>query len=341
MKMSEAFSRDSDFQLFVKKAPQNCTDIFGAYGIGCEIDIQRIGSLVGRIAWPKSLFFAFVYGKIINKEKEAIFYIRDVLLAFFLVFIAPGFRERFVFELHSLGKFPHFMYSRVFREARGIVSTNNGKKEELVSRYKISEEKIFVAPNGFDPVLFADVEPRENVRRKLGFKDAEKVVLYAGSTQAWKGIDMIKKLAKEFSDVTFVIVGGDSSSRDGNVISIQAQEHKIIPSYLCAADLLIAPYDLSDKRVARLFSPIKVIEYMASGTPMIATDAPSIREFVGEGGALLVSPYSYNAFHDALSFALENDGKMRQNASRSLERSKQYSWNARAESIVSFIKSKS
>ena len=57
------------------------------------------------------------------------------------------------------------------------------------------------------------------------------------------------------------------------------------------ADICIAPLGLNDRNVTQGACPIKVLEYMASSRPLVASNMPIVRELVREDiDALLFSP---------------------------------------------------
>ena len=67
------------------------------------------------------------------------------------------------------------------------------------------------------------------------------------------------------------------------------------------ADIVLAPVTRNDRNLVQGCCPLKIIEAMASGTPLIASDLPVVRELVQDGvNALLVRPGSGKAIKDAV-----------------------------------------
>jgi glycosyltransferase involved in cell wall biosynthesis len=67
------------------------------------------------------------------------------------------------------------------------------------------------------------------------------------------------------------------------------------------ADVILAPLRATERNTSQGCCPLKVIEAMASGTPLIASDLPVVRELAEpECDALLVRPGSAKAIKDAL-----------------------------------------
>src|SRR5690606_38674803 len=60
---------------------------------------------------------------------------------------------------------------------------------------------------------------------------------------------------------------------------------------LFRSDLCVAPLSLNDRNVTQGACPIKVLEYMAAGRPLLASHMPIVRELVREDvDGLLFSP---------------------------------------------------
>jgi glycosyltransferase involved in cell wall biosynthesis len=133
------------------------------------------------------------------------------------------------------------------------------------------------------------------------------VLLYIGTLADWQGLEVvIKALPKilEQQAVRLHIVGrGRSRQRKllskqirkleiEKSVSIQpAVPHHEVPALIAESDICIAPLSLNDRNVTQGACPIKVLEYMASSRPLIASNMPIVRELVREDvDALLFSP---------------------------------------------------
>jgi glycosyltransferase involved in cell wall biosynthesis len=133
------------------------------------------------------------------------------------------------------------------------------------------------------------------------------VLLYIGTLADWQGLEVvIKALPKilERQAVRLQIVGrGRSRQRKfllkqirkldvEKCVTIQpAVPHHEVPSLISESDICIAPLGLNDRNVTQGACPIKVLEYMASSRPLVASNMPIVRELVREDvDALLFSP---------------------------------------------------
>lgn len=334
LKMSEAFSGISDFALYVRKNEASKEELMEYYGLH---DMPHIRPY-GRIGFfPRSFFAALALARQVRKEPEgAIFYIREIRLTYFLSFLSKKFSLSFYFECHALGKAPRFMYRRVFQKAKGIVSTNKAKVDHIKEMYHVSSERMIAVPNGFDEKLFLSTISREDARERCGLPDNRKIVLYSGSVQKWKGAYLIEEIASAFPDYLFVILGANKNDAVGNVRYIQSRPYAEVPLYLRSADILLAPYEQIEERALYYFSPIKLFEYMASGTPCIVTDLPAIREVVSEH-EVTFSRFSKEGFIEAINDVFAEYDKALGRAKSAKEISMAYTWRSRAERILSWM----
>src|SRR3989344_4819768 len=340
MKMSRSFAELTDYTLLLGDVSTSVAAVLYEYGIVKPFPVQVLYSRP-HIIRPRAFVAALKIRKIIaTQPPDTVFYIRDFLLAYFLSFVSGRFRNWYFIECQSLGKFPHFLYRRVFTLARGVVSSNHTKKREIEERYGIDADSIIVGPNGFDEELFRSFPSRENARAVLGFSTNAQIVMYVGSMLPWKGTDIIFEVAKMLPEYTFVLVGALRDEVNGNVRLVAKKDNREIPKYLRAADLLVAPYRTDSIRAQKYFSPIKVFEYMAAGVPLVITELPAVREFLSDNEAYFVKEYTREAFRDAVKDAMEHPTEREARACSAHAKSPQFSWQNRARRIIEFIKAR-
>jgi glycosyltransferase involved in cell wall biosynthesis len=120
-----------------------------------------------------------------------------------------------------------------------------------------------------------------SVRRSLGVPPSERIVLYTGTFEAYQGLDLLFAamaiVARTGSAARLVLAGGRpdqiEKARDGAraagiaEVTIFTGERPPgeIPAYLLAADLLVSP------RSRGTNTPLKIYQYLRSGTPIVAT----------------------------------------------------------------------
>ncbi|MFN8401664.1 MAG: glycosyltransferase family 4 protein [Anaerolineales bacterium] len=180
-----------------------------------------------------------------------------------------------------------------------IICPSNVTRDYIAS-LGLDRKLVTTIPNGVSPSDFS-VTP-------LPVRDErEPVLLYIGTLADWQGLDIvIKALPKilEQQPVKLRILGrGRSRQRkmlakqirklglEDHVIVQPAVPHHEIPAAISSADICVAPLGLNDRNVTQGACPIKVLEYMAAGRPLLASNMPIVRELVREDvDGLLFSP---------------------------------------------------
>lgn len=180
-----------------------------------------------------------------------------------------------------------------------IICPSNVTRDYIAS-LGLSRKLVTVIPNGVSP---SDFPPSPLPARQSRVP----VLLYIGTLADWQGLEvMIKALPKilEQQAVQLRIAGrGRSRQRklllkqirklnvEGSVIVQPAVPHHEVSNLIAESDICIAPLGLNDRNVTQGACPIKVLEYMASSRPLVASNMPIVRELVREDvDALLFSP---------------------------------------------------
>ena len=180
-----------------------------------------------------------------------------------------------------------------------IVCPSNVTRDYIAS-LGLDRKRVTVIPNGVSP---SDFSPSP----LPGRAGRVPVLLYIGTLADWQGLEIvIKALPKvlEKQAVQLHIVGrGRSRQRkllarqirklgvESSVTIQPALPHHEVPALIAASDICLAPLGLNDRNVTQGACPIKVLEYMASSRPLIASNMPIVRELVREDlDALLFSP---------------------------------------------------
>lgn len=180
-----------------------------------------------------------------------------------------------------------------------IICPSNVTREYIAS-LGLNRKLVTVIPNG---VSASDFSPSPLPARE----GRVPILLYIGTLADWQGLDIvIRSLPKilEQKPVRLQIVGrGRSRQRkllakqirklgvEDHVTVQPAVPHHEIPDLIAAADVCVAPLGLNDRNVTQGACPIKVLEYMAAGRPLLASNMPIVRELLREDvDALLFSP---------------------------------------------------
>jgi glycosyltransferase involved in cell wall biosynthesis len=205
-----------------------------------------------------------------------------------------------------------------FRLSHMVTANSHAVGRDTLKRDLGNASKLKIIYNGIDSAPFETAKPdRETVRKALGVQFHEKVVISIANLIPYKGIsDLIESAAgvmKTMPAVKFLFVGEDR----GIQRELEAKAHGLglsrhvaflgrrldIPELLAASDLLA----LSSHEEG--FSNV-ILEAMAAGLPVVATDVGGNREAVMEGiTGWLVPPGDPNAMAEKILDLLCNNEK--------------------------------
>jgi glycosyltransferase involved in cell wall biosynthesis len=301
------------------------------------LDAIRFGSMGFRVE-----AFTFMLSSVWHVlGKKGIIYTRDELVAFVLKI----FGKNVVWEAH-MGQENIFARSLVKWRIPLIVITQGLK--DLYEKYGMPKEMMWVSPDGVDLKDFSISDTRESARQKTGLGMNDKIVLYTGHLYSWKGADALAQSAKFIpEDIKIVFIGGTDNDIKtfkekygsiANVSILGKKPHHEMPLYLKAADVLTIPNSAKED-ISRLYtSPMKLFEYIASGTPVIASDLPSLREILNETNAFFFKPDDPEDTARVIKSVFENKAEARRRADKALADSLGYSWEKRARNIIDFLK---
>jgi len=291
-------------------------DIFEFYGVEKNFEIKKLFS--PNIKWFKRRIYEYRCFNQVKKINPDIVYGRDVVLAFYLTQKA-GYKT--LIELHKYGeekKFEDILFRKFLLENKNqvkLVTITQKLKEVYCKEYNIETNAVHVLLNATRITKDFDTIPDNCEKFKNSFN-----VGYIGMVGENRGLDIIIKLAQNFTDMIFHIVGGDDkkikfwknkTENLENIIFHGFVEPKNTYKYRNLCDVLLAIYIKDFEYI----SPMKVFEYMASKTSIICSDAKIIRESIDERYALLADNNDINSWIENLR-KLYKDAELRNELSK-------------------------
>ncbi len=205
--------------------------------------------------------------------------------------------------------------------ASAVVCVSELAKTHLVSFWGVPKEKIEVFPNAVDVDRFCPrAEIRVEARKRLGIGDRP-LIIFVGSFFPYQDIRGLlvafARVLVKFPQAHLMLVGegeqyadminyASSLGLNGSATFTGFLSHDEIPSILNAADIAVAPYTkISNEHF--LGSSMKLVEYMASGLAVVATDNGQINEVIQDGdNGLLVPAGDAIALAQALEYLIQD-----------------------------------
>ncbi len=291
--------------------------------------------------WLQSYTFYRSVRRYLRDKKADAYYTRDLPMAHWL----SQQHVPFYYEIHTMPKTVTWLHKKTWERMAGLIVISNGLRDAL-AQLGVSREHVLVARDAVDVQQFQVSNTREACRKMLGIPEHQKVVVYTGHLYLWKGAHLLAHAAHQLAqqDIHVYIVGGNESERDvfkkkyGSTALhlIGQQPHDQMPYWLRAADLLVLPNSKQEPISALYTSPMKLFEYMTSGTPILAADLPSLREVLGDHSFFFL-PDDVGSLTEQIRQALASDAMGREHATWAKEEVKKYSWKRRAALIREYI----
>lgn len=305
----------------------------------------KLGFLLMLGSFIVAVFFKMLF---MRGRKDAIFYffdLRDAATAHLLS--DKTFCEIHMYYRSSLDA----INRRGFKRMRGIIAATKPLQTEITRDFAVPQEKILYAPCGVNFERFGINTPQAEARAALGLPQEGKIILYVGHLFPVKGVNVLfdtHAYLKEGETIYFVggtdedILGFRQKWRDAgspqNIVIAGRKPHGDIPLWLCAADILSIPNTAKEAAGAIESSPSKLIEYMASGRPIVASDVPGIRDVLFEGMGYFAEPDNAAAIADAVHEVFAEPHEAAARALRARAAAKNLGWNARAKSLLAFMR---
>ncbi|WP_414551826.1 glycosyltransferase family 4 protein [Anabaena sp. CCY 0017] len=285
----------------------------------------------------RSIYEGFVIGLNKNKYCEQLIFEVNGLPSIELKYRYPGVAEdrELLHKLHS--------QEQICLAAADLIITPSYVTAAYLQSRDIPSHKIQVIPNGVDLDVFT-YNHSGGILPAMIKRPAVIQIIYFGTLSPWQGVNLaIEALELVNKDVpAYLTVIGQA--REDQIKKLKQLALKLgiaekltileplsqtqLVEHIHAADIILAPLMPSDRNLVQGCCPLKILEGMATGVPIIASDLPVVRE-LGEDKVhfLLVKPGSAKAIKDAV-LQLHNDPelatKLAKNARQRIE--EKYTW---------------
>jgi glycosyltransferase involved in cell wall biosynthesis len=179
--------------------------------------------------------------------------------------------------------------SWVLRRSNLVCVVSNPLRLCVMDRH-VPTERIVVTPNAVNPKqLASDPKAQNEIRRQLQIKEDTVVIGFVGSLRRWHGIeflvDAIPAITSKYPNCIFLIVGtGELEKELRNSISKRNLNNYVrftggvpyqnVPLCIRVMDIGLQP-DSNE-----WCSPMKILEYMLQGKPVVAPRIENIEEIV-------------------------------------------------------------
>jgi glycosyltransferase involved in cell wall biosynthesis len=219
------------------------------------------------------------------------------------------------------------------RRAGRVIADSESTRHDLVERHPSATDKVEVVHLGVSPVFC--LLTRDECRADTRFAGLRPFLLGVGNRHPHKNwraaVDALALLRPERRDLRLVMAGGrrgpewDATVRHAEAIGV--------------GDALVDVGDVTDAELRFLYGlceafvfpslyegfGLPVLEAMACGAPVVASNRSSLPEVVGDAG-FLVDPYDVGAMAEAIRRLERAPGLRAEAVRKGTERAARFSW---------------
>lgn len=219
-----------------------------------------------------------------------------------------------------------------------IITASRWMKSILTSRFRICPDKIVVIPNGTNTEMFSpSVKPLDITQfGPLPSGTLTKIILFTGRMRSTKGIHIALKaiptVVKNFPGCKFLFAGGGFSEPYRKLVEelglspkyvsfLGSISHQRLPRLYAASDIFIAPTFYEN-------FPMRIIEAMSSGVPVVASSVCGIPEIVDDNTTGMLLPrIDSECLADGILHLLEDEQECRRMGTRARSKVvRRFSW---------------
>ena len=266
--------------------------------------------------------------------------------------IGTKFSKRSFSDMELSEKATYVMYPALrlaeqfyYRHKRSYISPSNWMKRWVEENFHI-KKNISVIPNSVDirDWKYRNHDPLESGEFSEKLKN-RRIILYVGRLLTMKGVDVLmeaipsvlSRMGKE--DPLFVFVGPGESIRYSSMAKSKRIESSCIftgptsregvVQLMKKAELLVAPSFIEN-------TPYTILESMACGVPVIASNVGGVSEIIENGyNGMLVEPNSSEAITNSITKLLEDPSLQHTMGERAIETIKtKFSWSVNLKKYI-------
>jgi len=290
----------------------------------------------------------------------------DVLISEFHPFHCAGFegiitkaltKKPLILDVHDIAASQATLFQLYkknenfcYNACDGLVVCSDEAKEYA---NEITKKEIHVVPNGVNFKSYANVKKEETqkLRKDLGLEDSL-VIGFSGSLTKQNGLEYLIRampyVLKEVNDVKLLIVGGGAEEQrlrsmvkelgiESKVVFTGGVSYEKVPTYLSVMDICTAPFPRGNEFKTNF--PLKLVEYMACGKPIVVTEGPVLRRIVTSSkSGIVVDSEDEVSLANGITRLLSSDSLRKQLGEKGRHYAAGFDWDILADKMYSFIK---
>ena len=186
---------------------------------------------------------------------------------------------------------------RTLSQADAVVTVSEAMRQSVINEFGAKPSRVHTVVNGFNTSVFG-IGDQPQAREELGLGTTDQVVIYVGRFIEAKGLRELvlasQGLAAKNENFRLVLIGDGvmkpellelvrASGLSDKVHLPGGQPPEMVAKWICASDVLTLP-SWSEGY------PNVVVEAVACGRPVVATDVGGTREIIDANNGILIPP---------------------------------------------------
>jgi glycosyltransferase involved in cell wall biosynthesis len=211
-----------------------------------------------------------------------------------------------------------------------VIAVDRSTLDLFVNKYPFLSDRSSLIPVGIDVDRWAGGN-RASAREEFGLSSDQNVALYVGRLEKEKRLDLLIEsvpyVQKAVDDFRLAIIGDGTLKGDLRTLAertaaesisfMGARPASIVRDMMTAADVLCLASDFES-------GPLVVLESLATGTPVVATDVGRVSEFIQDPLMGRIIQQDSKSIADAIIQVVEGDREAM--SRRCIEKAKDFSF---------------
>jgi len=240
-------------------------------------------------------------------------------------------------------KFIFNQTSKILKNVDHIIAVGEKLKQDIISDFKIDENKISVNNMGVNRAIFSPL-PKDEAKKKINLSNKYKHILFVGNLIKAKGLEELigayKLLKDKYPEIQLHLIGENKEPGFLAGLKEQIQRENIkdvhfyppmdqrkLAIWLSAADLFVLPSHMEGFGLSAL-------EAMSCHTPVVGSDVGGLTYLLGSGAGWLVEPKSVESLKEGIEKVL-NDRELSETLVKNGEqRARSYNLNKQLDTLI-------
>ncbi|HNT36321.1 MAG TPA: glycosyltransferase family 1 protein [bacterium] len=234
---------------------------------------------------------------------------------------------------------------RSFKKADALITISESVKQEILGCFPVLDKKIQVVHFGLDPCFRRVEDERAIVQMRKRYGIQHKYLLFPGYPHYRKNLPRLVRafgaIRSRLLEPHILVIAGEMGTEETNVAEINRaieeqslKEHVLFTGYvpgICLQDnessmaLLMSGASLLVYPSLYEGFGLPVLEAMACGTPVLASDLPISHEVAGDA-AIFVNPYQIEDIARGVEQGVNDEALRKQLVAGGYERAGLFTW---------------